>query len=66
MGAYYYDYKNFLVSASNEIPQDSTCACFVNAPQARADGLELETAFAVTAVDQLSISGRGTLRGRPL
>jgi iron complex outermembrane recepter protein len=53
-GAYYYDYKNFLVSVQSALAP--TCACFVNAPKARAEGVEVESQFAITSYDTLSVN----------
>jgi iron complex outermembrane receptor protein len=54
VGAYYYDYKDFLVGVSNALAP--TCACEVNAPKAHAEGLEIEAAFAFTPADRLGIN----------
>jgi iron complex outermembrane receptor protein len=54
VGAYYYDYKDFLVGVSNALAP--TCACEVNAPKARADGLEMEVEFALTASDRIGVN----------
>ena len=54
IGAYYYDYKNFLVSVSDRL--SPTCACFVNAPKATAFGVESETQFLLTPDDRFSLN----------
>jgi len=49
LDGYYYDYKDFLANV-NDL-QAPTCACNANAPRARAEGVELETQYALTAND---------------